>query len=108
MVEEKEQLEQTSLKVKSDLDSMKAKYQQIVSTVTALISDPSLLPGTEHSLEAMSNVSDPQQDLSQASMAQLKKMKQLEAAQLEKTDTKLRVKVAELEKTKQELQQKIR
>lgn len=101
MVEEKEQLEQTFLKVKNDLDSMKSKYQETVSILTALIADPSLLSATQDSTECSF-------DLSKESVAQLRKMKQLDAAQLDKTDAKLKTRVAELKQTKQELQQKIR
>ena len=104
MSEEKEQLEQTSLKVKSDLDSMKAKYQDMVSTIKSLIADPSLSP----SRKDLPTGPDSGGDLGEGSVAQLKRLKQLDTAELEKTDTKLRAKLAELDRSKQELQQRIR
>lgn len=109
--EEKEQLEHAAIKVKGDLDEMKAKYQGTVSTVNHLIASLSLLVvkgdvGGEHHLEL--DPSFQQQDLNQAKVARLKKLAQLGSLQVEKTDAKLKAKLAELDKTKLELQQNIR
>lgn len=112
--EEKEQLEHTVLKVKNDLDEMKAKYQETVSTINALISDPTMslvmkdVMPADSGYHYESNPVPHQQELSNASVAHLKKMNQLVSAQMEKTDAKLRAKLADLDSTKQDLQQRIR
>ena len=111
MVDEKELLEHTALKVKSDLEGMKARYQDTVSAMTALIANPDPLSLMDGGPEVEGGPADPsnaQLELTQASVAQLKKMNQLASAQEEKTDAKLKAKLEELERTKCELQQRIR
>jgi len=113
--EEKEQLAHTVVKVKSDIDAMKAKYQETVSNIHALIADPTLATvvkdgavseATQNS-ETISDL-DSSQLLSQASVARLKKMNHLVSTQVEKTESKLRTRLADLGNTMQELQQRIR
>lgn len=105
VTEEKEQLEHTAIKVKNDLDDMKAKYQETASTVNDLISGLGVLVGEgEHHLE----VEGDRQDLTQAKVARLKKLMQLASVQLERTDTKLKAKLAEIDRKKEDLQQNVR
>lgn len=111
ITEEKEQLEHTAIKVKSDLDGMKAKYQETVSTANDLVANLSLLVtsgelGSEHQLESDSSCQ--QHDLNPAKIARLKKLAQLGSVQVEKIDAKLKAKLAELDKTKRELQHSTR
>ena len=125
MAEEKELLEHTALKVKSDLEEMRGRYQETVSAINALTANPSLLSlslvedttgpaGGGGGGGGGLNPADPsstthhQQELSQASVSELRKLNQLTSAQEEKTAAKLRAKLEELNRTKQELQQKIR
>ncbi len=94
-------MEHTVIKVQKDLDDIRDKYQDTVSTINTLISDPI---ATEHTggghlleSESMSNA-----------VAKLKKMNQLTSTQVEKADRKLKEKLAELDQVKHQLQQKIR
>lgn len=115
MAEEKEQLEHTALKVKSDLEDMKTRYQDTVSAMNALIASSDLLSLTQGAGEGArgsdppptSGTRDEQEELSQASVLQLRKLNQLTSAQEEKTAAKLRAKLQELDKTKRELKEKI-
>lgn len=108
----REQLEHAALKVKSDVGEMRAKYQETVSTINALISDPNLLlTSSRDALGDAGQHSEPSRqdlDLSLSSVVQLKKLNQLSSAQVEKMDKKLKEKLSELDRTKEELQQRIR
>ncbi len=109
MAEEKELLEHTALKVKSDLEEMRASYQDTVSTINALIANPNLLSLMDGEGGRLNpDPTNTQQELSQASVAQLRKLNQLASAQDEKTTAKLNAKLQELDRTRQELQQGIR
>ena len=107
MTEEIEQLEHTSLKVQKDLNSMKAKYQEIVSSISTLIADRDLLSSENsgHHLEISSTC---HKYLSQADITQVKKVNQLTSSQVEKVDKKIKEKLKELDLTKHQLQEKIR
>lgn len=108
VTEEREQLEHTALKVQRDLDAMKAKYQETVSTMNALISDPGLLLVRDDvSHKEYGGVCVSPSELSHADMAQLKKMNQLTSALLEKTNRDLVEKMVEMDATKRKLQEEI-
>ena len=109
--EEKEQLEHTAIKVKRDLDKMKAKCQDTVSTASDLMASLSLLVAKsdsvgEHHLEP--TATSQETDLNQAKVARLKKLAQLGSVQVERIDTKLKAKLSKLENDKLELNRRIR
>lgn len=92
---------------------MKQNYQETTSSVHSLISnskevspDHSAKPTLEHHQPKASQTEE--KVLTQAQVAQLRKLNQLSSAKVEKTEKELKGRLVEVERAKIQLQSKIR
>ena len=115
MNREKELLEHTSIKVQKDIESLRNKYQETLSTIKSLISGSSPLlvnKDEEHHLKLISDQHCQKrvrfQEPSLTDIITLKKVKQLTSAQVDKAEKNLKEKMARLDQTKHQLREKIR
>ena len=92
--EQKEQLQHELLKIKQDLQSMKSTYEETSSSVISLISN--------------SDVRGSSEDIHPPAESQLRRLNQLYAARVEKTEKEVKGKLVEVDKAKQQIQSRIR
>lgn len=112
--EEKELLEHTALKVQKDIDTIQSKYQETVSTINALITDPNILAtsgggGDGGKLPLSKSEASPAcKDLAETDVTQLKKLNKLTVSQVDRLDKKLKERRAELDAAKLNLHEQLK
>lgn len=86
----------------------KARYEETVTNIHTLISNPTAALSPRPLQTPTPQLPLPKAPLSQVHVVKLKKMHQLTAAQLEKTDRELKSKLLEVGQMKEKLHEKIR
>ena len=113
--EQKELFQHEVLKIQHDLQNMKLSYDETSSSLVSLISNNA----RENQGEASPNSAAQrpvehhqpgcgQVELTQAQLAQLRKLNQLSSARVEKTEKEVKGKLVQVERAKSQIQSKIR